>query len=301
MITRRAFLKTAGAVVLLPSMGEFSFTTAAQNAPLELLWLLPSQPLNEQTRPTYLRVATDETFSKIDAFSVLTFPPTFESYNETFIQAVRDLVAVAQRPMIYATFTVGTEGWETSNNARMAQALGISFHPERNLHREQWFEQMRLVQMGLWGLTIESLTRVPTANEVRDYILAFARAAHSNAQKAAVWYTANWERFRPAGAIVQSIFRQAAPELDHVVWMDTRSLLEDQGEAGVRRRVQEIVALTGEKTIFQVGFFGPDAFAKARQFMKWVQEEGVHRFALFISSAGLASPEWAEFYGELRR
>lgn len=301
MITRRTFLKTAGAAALVPSLGRLSFNTLTQLPPLELLWLLLSQPLNEAMRAVYTRVAGDAGFSKIDAFSVLTFPPTFEAYNEAFIQAVKDLVAVAQRPMLYATFTVGTEGWETSNNVRMAQALGIFFHPERNFPREQWFDQMKLVQMGLWGLTIESLTRLPTAEEVRDYILAFARAAHANAQKAAVWYTANWERFRPAGAIVQPVFRQAAMDLDYVVWMDTRSLQEDQGEAGVRRRVQEIVALTGEKSIFQVGFFGPDAFAKARQLMRWVQEEGVHRFALYISSQGLASPEWPGFYAELQR
>lgn len=136
-----------------------------QDSPIELLWLLLSAPLTEQTRDIYSCVATDEEFAKFDAFAVLTDPPTFETYNEAFRQGVKDLSAQARRPMIYASFTVGTEGWETSNNSRFAQARGIAFHPERNMPRERWFEELRLIQMGLWGLTIEALARVPTATD----------------------------------------------------------------------------------------------------------------------------------------
>lgn len=272
-----------------------------QDSPIELLWLLLSAPLTEQTRDIYSCVATDEEFAKFDAFAVLTDPPTFETYNEAFRQGVKDLSAQARRPMIYASFTVGTEGWETSNNSRFAQARGIAFHPERNMPRERWFEELRLIQMGLWGLTIEALARVPTATELRDYLIAFGQAAQKNSQKAIVWYTANWERFRPAGAIVQPVFQELGEHIDYVVWMDTRSLLDDQGEAGASRRIAEIKALTGEKTVFQIGFFGPDAFAKAKEFMRLAQESGVHRFALYLHPQVLSSPEWAEFYQGLRK
>ncbi|MHA2657852.1 MAG: hypothetical protein V2G42_09260, partial [bacterium JZ-2024 1] len=275
--------------------------SAVQSVPIELLWLLLSAPLTEQTRDIYSRVATDDSFAKFDAFAVLTDPPTFETYNEAFRQGVEDLSAQARRPMIYASFTVGTEGWETSNNSQFAQARGIAFHAERNMPRERWFEELTLAQMGLWGMTIEALARVPTATELRDYLIAFGEAAKAHSQKAIVWYTANWERFRPAGGIVRPVFQESLDHLDYVVWMDTRSLLDDQGETGARHRIAEIKALTGEKTVLQIGFFGPDAFDKAKEFMRLAQESGVHRFALYLHPQLLSSPEWAEFYQGLRK
>ncbi len=273
----------------------------SNESPLQLLWLLLSAPLTEQTRHIYSRVATADSFAKFDAFAVLAAPPTFATYNETFRQAVRDLTVQARRPMIYSSFTVGTEGWETSNSAQVAQTRKIAFHPERNMPRGRWFEELTLAQMGLWGQTIEALARLPTATELRDYLIAFGQAAQKNSQKAIVWYTANWKRFRPAGAIVHSVFKEPLDHLDYVVWMDTRSLLEDQGEAGAKQRIAEIKALTGEKTVFQIGFFGPDAFAKAKEFMRLAQESGVSRFALYLPPQLLSSPEWAEFYQGLRK
>lgn len=322
--SRRNFLRLLP-VALAPA------TRAAPDladTPLELVWLLPSEPLSAETWDAYVRVATDPLYVvKSDAFAVLTVPPTFPGYNEDFLGRLQRLATLARRPLLYATFPVGLEGWETSNHRALSEKLFGAFHEDRNLPADQWFEALRAVRQGIWGLTIESLPRLPSAEEVRGYIRAFCAAAHSECQKAAVWYTAAWERYQPAGAIVRAVFgpaaapavppasprrRQAAgtrpassaaAEPDYVVWMDTRALLEDAGEDGVRKRIAEIVELTGERSIFQIGFFGPDeeAFSRARQFMRLAIEGGVNRFALYVHPARFETRLWREMLEEIRR
>jgi hypothetical protein len=243
---------------------------------------------------------TDPALAKIDALFVLVPPPTFGGY-EAFLSQVDALKQRAKRPIVYTTFTVGTEGWETSNHARTAKSTGGGFLPGKNIPREKWFERMAGFKAGMWGLDIETMARVATLNELLSYIRAFGAAARANSQKSIVWYPVNWERFKSTGDIAKKLWSQVAEAVDYVTWMDTKTLLEDSGEAGVRRRIKEILELTGQKTVIQLGLYGPEeeTYANARRFLRLAKEGGVRRFALWANPLKLDIPAFTEFYAEL--
>ena len=288
--TRRGFLYTLGSATLAQKQGSG----------IESLWIGLGKSLDDKKRDAFARVLTDPALAKIDALFVLIPPPTFGGHD-AFLAQLAALQWRAKRPIIYMTYTVGTEGWETSNHARAAKSTGGGFLPDKNMPREKWFEQMAAFKTGFWGLDIETMARVATLNEMRGYIQAFGAAARAHSQKSIVWYPANWERYKSTGEIARPLWSKAADAVNYVVWMDTKTTLEDSGEDGVRRRIKEIRDLTGDKAVIQIGLYGPEeaTYAEARVFLRLAKEGGVRRFALWANPLKLDSPAFTKFYAEL--
>jgi hypothetical protein len=290
--TRRSFCYALGSLA----------ARGGQAPEIKSLWIGLGKYLSSKTREPFVRVVSDPALAKFDALYVIVPPPTFADYAKTFLAEAEALRKRARRQIIYTSYTVGTEGWETSNHARAAESTGGGFLSGRNLPREKWFEQMATT--GQWGLDIETMARAPSVDELVGYIRAFGQAAHARSQKAIVWYPVNWERFDMSRHIARLLWSKgAADTVDYVVWMDTKTLLEDTGEAGVKRRVQEVRDWMGEKAVFQLGLYGPEeeTYAKARQFLWIAQEGGIRRFALWANPLKLDSPAFAKFYGELQK
>ena len=288
--TRRGFLYTLGSAALAQK----------HEGGVESLWIGLGKALNEKTRDAFARVVTDPALAKIDALWVMIPPPTFGEYEASLSQADA-LKQRAKRPVIYTAYTVGTEGWETSNHARAAKSTGGGFLPDKNMPREKWFERTAAFKTSLWGLDIETMARVATLDEMLGYIRAFGAAARANSKKSVVWYPANWERYKSTGDIARPLWSKAADAVDYVTWMDTKTTLEDSGEDGVRRRIKELRELTGDKAVIQIGLYGPeeDTYAKARLFLRLAREGGVRRFALWANPLKLDSPAFTKFYAEL--
>jgi len=291
--TRRVFLSAA-----LPWA-----CARGQGSEIESLWIGLGKPLNAKTREAFARVLTEPRFAKVDGLFLLVPPPTFGDFEPGFLAELEALKRRARRPIIATTYPVGAEGWETSHHSRAAEKAGGGFAGGKNMPREKWFERAAALIPGIWGLNIETMARTPTAAELLGYIRAFGSAAHAHGRKAAVWYQANWERFQPTGKIAVPLWSQAAAAVDYVVWMDTKTLLADAGEAGARQRVAEILGLTGGKTVFQIGLWGPEeqAYDEARKFLGLAQAEGVRRFALWANPQRLDSPGFLQFYDELHK
>jgi len=287
--TRRGFLYALGSAALAQK----------HEGGIESLWIGLGKALDDKKRDAFARVLTDPALAKIDALFVLIPPPTFAGH-EAFLSQLGALQQRAKRPIVYMTYPVGTEGWETSNHARAAKTAG-GFLPGQNMSREKWFERMAAFKTGLLGLDIETMARPATLDEMLGYIRAFGAAARANSRKSIVWYPANWERYKSTGDIARPLWSKAADAVDYVVWMDTKTTLEDSGEDGVRRRIREIRDLTGDKAVIQIGLYGPEeaTYAEARVFLRLAKEGGVRRFALWANPLKLDSPAFTKFYAEL--
>jgi hypothetical protein len=67
------------------------------------------------------------------------YAPTFLD-PQPVIALMNSMNVVLHGEMIASTVPVGTEGWETSNNSRLAARRGYTYDPSKAMSEQQWLQ-----------------------------------------------------------------------------------------------------------------------------------------------------------------
>jgi dienelactone hydrolase len=240
-----------------------------------------------------------------DAFPMRILPPTFADPDEFLARANLLNTALGNR-IILATFTVGKEEWETSNNEPLARRLerpGIHFDSSKALTQAEWLEQLRASNAGSWAWVLEQPVRTAlTPERTAASAAEFTRFARGQNRKVVLWLSAMGLTNPPLRAILEKVCATTQGAVDHYVWMDLPGV---SLETPLTALLDQIVALTPrEKTVIQwthhprLPTRDP---AGTGAYMAACQAKGINRFCLFLASATLDQDPWRTFYRSLKK
>ncbi|MCX7886927.1 MAG: hypothetical protein N3B01_06705 [Verrucomicrobiae bacterium] len=281
--------------------------------PIESIWLLtiPRFPgSEEQDGALAEKIKQWHKKGVFDAFSLLIYPPTFVCEKDV-TKAANKLIAQTAARFIITTLPVGNEGWESSNNPRLAKRLpGTHYDPGRAMSQVQWLERMKTINAEMWGWVPEHTARIPTPPEAAHSAGEFAKFAKARHKTVVIWLTAQ-ALSRGHRELMLRICDATRAHADFYCWMDVEEETLRAGESKWRETMaevlDEILALTPkEKTVIQ-WINHPKWPAKdvdgTKTYIGICQSKGINRFGMLTNlgaGRGLLDQEpWRRFYSTL--
>src|SRR5689334_20647583 len=123
--------------------------------PIESLWLTSPQLLTGAGRDASAAGQLKNWRRVFDAIMLLKLPPTFAAGPDFTAQA-NTFIKQAGGEFILVTLPVGTEGWESSANRRLAERrAGGHYDASNAMPQLQWLETLKGVDSGTWTWILE--------------------------------------------------------------------------------------------------------------------------------------------------
>lgn len=281
--------------------------------PIETLWLLtiPHFPgTSEEDAALTKKLKEWQTTGVFDAVSLLNYPPTFAGGRD-FAEAANALVQESGVRLLMTSLTVGKEGWESSNNPRLARKFaGTHYEESKALTEADWLESMKRVKTDMWGWVPEQSARMPRPDELARSAGAFARFAKGQKKQAVVWMTAQ-ALTRGQAELMRRVAEAARADADYFVWMDLEEESLRAGEPKWRetmgQMLEQILALTPkEKTVIQWinhPRWPAKDVAGTLSYINVCQAKGINHFAVLAGFGFghnlLDQAPWHDFYRSL--
>jgi hypothetical protein len=200
---------------------------------------------------------------------------------------------------------VGTEGWETSANQRLAnRQAGSHYDPAKAMPQLQWLETFKGVDSDTWIWILEQPAQMPTPEQAAKSAAEFVRFAKAQHKKAAIWLSGEAMRNPRFKQMTERVCEATASGADYYGWMDLPAESLRSGEDNWRQTfdglLDQILALSPrEKTIIQLSH-NPNWPAKdiagTTAYIATCQAKGINRFCLLSGPQFLDRAPWREFY-----
>jgi len=268
--------------------------------PIESLWLTSPQLF---TGPSTELKNWRRVF---DGIMLLKLPPTF-SDNGDFTTRANALIKDVGGEFVLVTLPVGTEGWESSANRRLAERQpGGHYDPAKAVPQLQWLETLRGIDSSTWAWILEQPARMPSPEQAAKSAAEFVRFAKAQHKKAAIWLSAEALTKPRFEELTRSICEATSAGADFYGWMDLPGAAMQAGanwQESLNALLDEILAMTPrEKTIIQWSHL-PNLPTKdvagTTAYIIACQAKGINRFCLLSRPQFLGRSPWNDFYRRL--
>jgi acetyl esterase/lipase len=274
--------------------------------PIAALWWAPDGFLDEASEPALNNALVRWNAAGVfDAFPTRILPPTFTDPDD-FLARARRLNRVLGDRLILATFPVGKEGWETSNNEPMAERLGrfgVRFDRTRALTQADWLKRLNAGDASTWAWVLEQPMRAAlTPERAATSAAEFIEFARGQNRKVVLWLSAMGLTNPALRAVLEKVCAAARDRADYFVWMDLPGVSLETPLEGL---LTQVVGLTPRaRTVIQ-WTHNPRLPTRdptgTRAYIAACQAQGINRFCLFLAPATLDQEPWRGFYGSLRK
>ena len=272
--------------------------------PIESLW--PTSP-RLIGRPLSMTDGLKEWRPVFDAIILVKLPPTFVGDADFTLQA-QTLLKEVGGSFVLATLPVGTEGWETSANQRLAERQSRQFEPAKAVPQPQWLETLEDIDSGTWAWILEQPARMPAPDQAARSAAEFVRFAKSRHKKAAIWLSAEAFGHHQFKELTRRIC-ESTKDADYYGWMDLETESIRSGEANwlgsLSDLLDQILAVSPkEKTIIQFANnpkWPAKDVAGTIAYISACQAKGINRFCLMSGPPMLDRDPWRDFYRNLPR
>jgi hypothetical protein len=255
-----------------------------------------------------------------DGFVYRVLPPTFED-PQPVITLINSLNGTLNGKVIAATLSVGTVGWESSNNSNFAnKQQGCTYDATKAESEQQWLQSIGTLQENAWAWIDGNTASMPTPAEAATSASTFVNTVKAQGNKAVIWLSA--QAIGPQLPMLQAICAATKDSADYFGWMDIPSVIAlnalghnptsaQEGEmspamlAQLSQTLDAILALTPlEKTYIQ-WINGPNSptedVAGTTAYIAGCQAKGINNFVLLANVNELQQSPWQGFYMSLAK
>jgi hypothetical protein len=304
---------------LLVSIGMLAVAASAQTPkdapvvrPIESLWLTSVQPFpggSERDRVLAKALKKWRQAKVFDAVMLLDLPPTFAGEKEFNVQA-NALIKEVGGEFVIVTLPVGTEGWESSANQRLAQKkTGGHYDAGKAMPQLQWLATLKDLDAGTWAWVLEQPARMPTPEQAARSASEFVRYARAQHKKTAIWLSGQALTNPRFKEMTQRICEATRADADYFGWMDLPGESLRSGESRwletLDGLLDQVLAMTPkEKTVVQWSHnpsWPANDVAGTKAYISACQAKGINRFCLLSSPQFLEREPWSEFYRTLKK
>jgi hypothetical protein len=295
----------------LVSIGMLAVAASAQS-PIESLWLTSVQPFpggSERDRVLAKALKKWRQAKVFDAVMLLKLPATFADEKEFTAQA-NALIKDVGGEFVIVTLPVGTEGWESSANQRLAQKkTGGHYDGGKAMPQLQWLATLKDLDAGTWAWVLEQPAHMPTPEQAARSASEFVRYARAQHKKTAIWLSAQALTNPRFKEMTQRICEATRADADYFGWMDLPGESLRSGESRWQETLDglldQILAMTPkEKTVIQWSHnpsWPANDVAGTKAYISACQAKGINRFCLLSSPQFLEREPWSEFYRTLKK
>ena len=234
-----------------------------------------------------------------DAFFLHDFPPTFDN-GQNFTPRANALIQEVGGRFIIATLPVGKEGWESSNNERLAnRQMGTHFDATKAVTQLEWLETLKAVQADTWAWVLEQPARMPTSEQASLAAKEFVRFAKAQHKQTVLILSAQaLTHGRSFVEMTKAICDATRTDADFFAWMDLPGESLQAGEHKWRETMAKVLdqILTmspKEKTIIQ-WLNNPRWPTKdvegTKTYIAVCQSKGINRFQVLFPAARHTRP-----------
>lgn len=281
---------------------------AQAQAPIESLWLTSPQLIKGPSTNSPMSRGLKEWQSVFDRIMLIKLPPTFAD-DKDFTAQANDMIKEVGSKFLIVTLPVGTEGWESSANQRLAQRQGNHYDAGRAMSQTQWLTTLEGLDSDTWGWILEQPARMPTPEEAAKSASEFVRFAKTRHKKTAIWLSGEAfgnPRFK---AVTQRVCEATRDKADFFGWMDLPAESLKQGEPQWRETLSglldQILALVPKEKIVIQWAHNPKWPVKdvegTKAYISVCQAKGINRFCALSGPSFLEQDPWREFYRGLAK
>jgi hypothetical protein len=275
--------------------------------PIESLWLTSPQLISNASSGTPIARGLKEWRRIFDAIMLLKLPPTFVD-DKNFASDANGLIKEVGGEFVLVTLPVGTEGWESSANQRLAQRqAGAHYDASQAVPQLVWMETLKGIDSKTWAWVLEQPARMPTPEQAAKSASEFVKFAKTQRKKAAIWLSAEAFGVPRFKEMTKRVCEATVADTDYFGWMDLPAdILRSGGDKwrdALNERLDQILAMTPkEKTIIQWSH-NPNAPTKdvagTTAYISACQAKGINRFCLLSAPQFLDREPWQDFYRNL--
>jgi hypothetical protein len=242
---------------------------------------------------------------------LLKLPPTFADEKDFTAQA-NALIKEAGGQFVIVTLPVGSEGWESSGNQRLAQkqqSTGGHYDASKAIPQQQWLATLKDLDSGTWAWVLEQPAQMPTPEQAARSAGEFVRYAKAQHKKTVIWLSGEGFAIPRFKEMIQAICEATRADADFFGWMDLPGASLKSGESKWRETLggllDQILTMTPkEKTVIQ-WTHNPNWPAKdvagTKAYISTCQAKGIDRFCVLSRPQFLDRDPWREFYRGLAK
>jgi hypothetical protein len=252
-----------------------------------------------------------------DGFTWPVMPPTFLD-PQPVIALMNSMNVALKGTVIASTLPVGNEGWETSNNARLAAMRGYTYDAAKAVSERQWLQSIQTLQVNTWAWVLGQPAKMPTPDQAANSAATFVSAVKAQHKKAVIWLSAQALRL----PMFPEICAATKDTADAFVWMDLpstialntlghkpRSAKEAEMSpamlAELNKALDTILALTPKEKTYIQWISSPNLptqdVAGTTAYIAACQAKGIENFAVEGSVNLLQKDPWRAFYMSLAK
>jgi hypothetical protein len=283
--------------------------------PIESLWFSSVGPLtitgNADATRAKVQVIKEWQQGKVfNAFVLLQFPPTFAD-PQSAVERSNALMKEAGGRWISLILPVGKEGWESSNNERLATKnarAGTQFDGGRAMTQAQWLDLLKDLHSDTWAWVLEQPARMPTPEQAARSATEFVRLAKARHKQTVIWLSAQaLTRGGRVEELMEGICNATRADADFIVWMDLPGETLHAGESRWRETMDQLLdkilkLSPPEKTVIQWlnnPKWPTGDVEGTKAYISICQAKGINRFCLLAPPQLLEREPWREFYRTL--
>ena len=307
---------------LIAMLGIMCLPAQAALQPLEEgYWVLPGQLTADKEASLRDLLKKQPADSIFQALAVPVAPATWGGDEAGQVAVANRLQAAYPGKLILITPTVGTEGWEASNNVPSVGAAG----PGAPQTQAQWLHGLEACKGDKVGLVISSADLGATprvqgetppldmtvVKAIGGYVKTFAQWCHAHGKTCLIWLPAEALTL-PGGtaalqlpaepltgpgnkAALRMVAKAGGKLVDRWVWTDAAGM----SNTNLPGLLKQICAITpGDNVVLEYspGAPGTDTPAHAEAFMAAAQAAGIDRFAVAGTPEQMTGEGWGDFF-----
>ena len=302
----KSFLRLAALAVFASSAPAQVAADRPAIQPIESLWLTSPPLLKPQNSGAPVAEALREQRKIFDLVMILKLPPTFTDESDFTARANALMEEVGGR-FALVTLPVGNQGWESSNNQRLAEREAGPFDAAKAMPQAEWLAMLEAVHTDTWIWVLEQPARMPTPEQAAQSAAEFVRFAKARHKRAGIWLSAEALGNPRFGEMTRRICEATRADADFYGWMDlpeeTMRSGEDHWRETLAGLLDQILALTpAAKTIIQYSHFPKSptgSVAGTLAYFAGCQAKGINRFCVLSQPQFFNRDPWRDFYRRL--